>query len=102
MFCVIGMFENYYANGFCFGSHLGDFCFGSSGWTFQLMGPLFLAKLSFLGLGLEVSIRLGLGVQLGLDLGLPETSYCANKVTFCKYAPRHPRMPFTILRVAAS
>jgi len=30
------------ANGFRFGSHLGDFYFGSGGCTFKLMGPLFL------------------------------------------------------------
>jgi len=47
------MFKAYYAKGFRFGSH---FPFGSSGCTFQFMGPLFLFKLLVEGLGLGFSL----------------------------------------------
>jgi len=70
------MFKVYYAKGFGFDSHRHDFRFGSSGFTFQFMGPLFLSKLQVQELGFRFRFTW-------------KTCYCVNKVTLCKYASRH-------------
>jgi len=57
------------ANGFQFSSHLGNFCFGSSGCTFQFMRPVFLyffqkfPKFRFRGKG-TIKVSISVNVRL--------------------------------------